>query len=395
MRNSFTNKIKLNFFNLLLFFIAFFLCTRGIFPNVVDALIVTVGLLSFALSVKKVRVLKYSRIYFSFIIFVMCVFISSLYNQINPAKFTYYFIVFFAFIAIFEYKKDSAIVLIFIITVINVIQGVVVILGVLSIFDFSQFLYSRSGHVRASGFLGNPNYFAYSMFINMIFLYCYRRLFKRVFFITAYMIILFSIIFSFSRGVSAAAVIFTLFNVSNIIKLRYLPFIIIPAVYFIYTSILESDILLNTISYRVDNLLYGGGSGRSDIWLRGLDYIALNKNALMLGVGVNNFASFSLSLDLNNTVHNSFLRILFEGGLIVFCSFLFFIFNVIRYVSFKVNSFHLFVILLSLVGAWLSNDFLLNKETWLLFALFLYVDFEDKNYYSGEFKPDNFISSFS
>nr|PMJ88198.1 hypothetical protein BCU14_25290 [Vibrio lentus] len=127
---------------------------------------------------------------------------------------------------------------------------------------------------------------------------------------------------------------------------------------------------METISYRVDDLLNGGGSGRFEIWALGLEFITSKIEYIFFGVGPNQFGDMSKLLGIDNTTHNSYLRLLFELGilgLIVFILLIIYMFNSLK----NIPSIYRYTAFFALMISWLSNDFILNKETWLFFAVLM------------------------
>ncbi|WP_160295708.1 O-antigen ligase family protein [Photobacterium kishitanii] len=249
------------------------------------------------------------------------------------------------------------------------------ILSFINVLNIPELIYSRSGSERIYGLIGNPNYFAYMIFINIILINIYKEYFSKYKFIIYQLILTFAVIFSLSRGVLIGLFFFyLLINVRALTIKKISLFICVVCVLFSVVNFsVDSDMIINTINYRIDNLINGDGSGRFDIWAIGFESISSHLDKIITGVGPNMFGTYAHSLGLNNTTHNSFLRLFFELGIFGFGLF----FVMMGYFFKKIECISLNMKIAIAVGvsfSWLSNDFILNKETWVLLAMLVSYD---------------------
>ena len=258
----------------------------------------------------------------------------------------------------------------FFILSLSIILGFTSLLTLAHLFGLKYFdflFYIRDGGVRASGLMINPNYFAYMCLI--CFLLC-NLLFNSSLYRNILLILLaLLIILSFSRGVSAALIVFLFTRVFNIKGFIYFISLFCFVVVFMKFSNFDLDELYSTFEYRIENLKSGDVSGRSDVWILGFQEWTKSIKDFLFGFGFNNFQSKLSFYNIENTTHNSYLRMFYEFGILGFIFIMFF------YVSFFVkivrDDWYTKAIFLIPIGvAWLSNDFFINKDTFIFMVVF-------------------------
>ncbi|MEZ8698459.1 O-antigen ligase family protein [Vibrio lentus] len=363
------------FIKIICFTVAMLLCIRGMVPYAVDGLVVAL-FFSYFIGYNFFPVISRSPIdsYLLgiWVLFFAFVLISGIYNNVDTFKFIFYFMFFSFFRVLFSFGKGALFSFVRSLSYVNCVICFFTIIAFFGILDIPQLLYTRGGSDRAYGLIGNPNYFSYLIFINFMLVTLFSHLFSKRVIIILLFIFLLAIISSLSRGVLIATLVFTVVYYGKRLSTRYLiltiSVVIVSAFFFLSDP--GNDRIMETISYRVDDLLNGGGSGRFEIWALGLEFITSKIEYIFFGVGPNQFGDMSKLLGIDNTTHNSYLRLLFELGilgLIVFILLIIYMFNSLK----NIPSIYRYTAFFALMISWLSNDFILNKETWLFFAVLM------------------------
>lgn len=370
------SKFFLSITSFVSFLIAFLLSTRGVFPYFIDAFILALVVFYYVIYCDRLIKLRVSLsivgLWFLFFSFIL---ISSFYNEVQPYKYLYYYVFFVVFILCLNMVSVCQVKFVKCFSAVNFIICFFSILSFINVLNIPELIYSRSGSERIYGLIGNPNYFAYMIFINIILINIYKEYFSKYKFIIYQLILTFAVIFSLSRGVLIGLFFFyLLINVRALTIKKISLFICVVCVLFSVVNFsVDSDMIINTINYRIDNLINGDGSGRFDIWAIGFESISSHLDKIITGVGPNMFGTYAHSLGLNNTTHNSFLRLFFELGIFGFGLF----FVMMGYFFKKIECISLNMKIAIAVGvsfSWLSNDFILNKETWVLLAMLVSYD---------------------
>tara|TARA_B110000879_G_C11182935_1_gene519529 strand:- start:6674 stop:7819 length:1146 start_codon:yes stop_codon:yes gene_type:complete len=353
---------------LIIFILAIVILARGIIQqNLVELTILTIGV--FYLFTDKIRfniLDKPTRL-----LYLLCfiVFTISLYttNNFNSFNIVYNFFLLLVFLSIFNsYVRAELFVFYcgFIISVICFFQ-------ILHLFDFIDItnlnlFYSRDGLVRSNGLIGNPNYSAYNSFVCFILLYFSRIKYKRIFLF----LVAISVLITISRGVIFALIAFVfLMN----LKLNKTTFVSVVFLFVGYTSLVKylPEDFVFTITERF-NVFFdeGDSSGRSGIWQHG--YVEWSKDLgfIILGFGFNNFPSVVIISDLDLNVHNSFLRALYELGVVGFIVVFSFFYSIINQIKWE-HTKEKYILIIALVISWMTNDFFILKETFFMIAVLL------------------------
>lgn len=355
----------------MMFTLAFLFSSRGFFSTITDLFIWFLGFFYFFKFYReyksKIRISLYTTI--SFIILMIYFFLNSWVNESYDFKIIYYFLIMIPLYFIFNNRYRRIFYFVYSLGLILSIICICSILHLLGTVDFSFMFYIRDGGIRASGLMYNPNYFAYSAFISFLLLdlFLFRSKLKIFFMVMASLLIL----LSFSRGVSLGLITYIfikLLSFSTFVKFFIFCFSILMLSKFFDINI-NFDELYTTLEYRIENLKSGDVSGRSNVWKIGFQEWSKGIGNIFLGFGFNQFIQNTANYGVENTVHNSYLRLLYEFGIIGFIIVMqFFILCVsyIRGIYIKDKFIISFVVLLT----WFSNDFFLNKDTFFFTNMF-------------------------
>lgn len=361
-------KIYKNTDALIIFILAIVIIARGIIQqNLVELTILTIGV--FYLFTDKIRFNLLDKI--TRLLYLLCfiVFTISLYstNNFNSFNILYNFFSLLVFLSIFNsYNRAELFVFYcgFIISVICFFQ-------ILHLFDFIDItnlnlFYSRDGLVRSQALIGNPNYSAYNSFICFILLYFSRIKHKRIFLFFLAM----SVLITISRGVIIALISFILLMNLKLNKTTFVSALFLFIGYMSLVQYLPEDFIF-TITERF-NVFFdeGDSSGRSGIWQHG--YIEWSKDLgyIILGFGFNNFPNVVRISDLDLNVHNSFLRVLYELGIVGFIVVFPFFYSIINQIKWEYTK-EKYILIIALVISWMTNDFFILKETFFMIAVLL------------------------
>lgn len=296
-------------------------------------------------------------------------------------SFFYYYILIIPFYFVFNsYDRCK----LFVITSGLMAIVVCVQLLLLYFFGFSQFqdiVLRRSGGLRAIGYMGNPNYFGYYCFV--IFLLTQQFMFVLKNLVNIALLIL--VVFSISRGVLIGVCIYLILVIFKSVRNMFAAIICLFFIYN-YVEVLLPENFARMFVNRLSELdSDNAGSGRSIIWSQGLLVWSENWQDVLFGFGFNNFQNRLNFKGVENTVHNSYLRMLFEFGFVGF--FLMMGFFITAFKNIKWTSYREALNYgLPVVIVWLTNDFFINKETFILIAIlstiYFYkaeVKFKDSN----------------
>lgn len=351
---------------ILLVIFAILFSSRGYVGVVCDIYIWMVGFYYFLHS--NIQNLKLNKFYLFSHLLVFLYFILNLWvGESSDYKIFYYFSIIIPFYFIF---RDFERVKFFVLSTVCFLSviSILTLADVAGFYNFDSLFYIRDGGVRASGLMVNPNYFAYMC---LIFFLIFSLIFTTSIYrnVILFLLVLL-IILSFSRGVTAALIVYFLFRVFSFKAIVY--FLIFMIFSFIVMKLgkFDLDILYSTFEYRIENLKSGDVSGRSDVWILGFQEWFNHIKDVLFGFGFNNFQSRLRYYNVENTTHNSYLRMLYEFGILGFLILMFY------YISFfvKISGVKwdvkiIFLIPISL--AWLSNDFFINKDTFVFMVIFL------------------------
>lgn len=244
---------------------------------------------------------------------------------------------------------------------------------------------------RGVGLYGNPNYYSTSLLLSISFILCLYYLKQlnttriKLYMNIAFIIISIDLILTFSRGALLAflAVIVTFF----ISRIRYnltwkrLILLLFPSLFLIFL-VMNSEVpsfLEEFVTDRLyDRLTETTGSGRTVLWGSGWDLFTSNYTYMLFGTGGNQFAEHP---GMVNTVHNNYLRFLYETGifgfLLLLALLIYLLCKTFSLRTFKIKSPFFFPFIGFLVYS-LTNDMFMIKEFWLLVSIILVWDVQSK-----------------
>lgn len=227
---------------------------------------------------------------------------------------------------------------------------------------FDLVIYQKTGMARLTGFQTNPNYFALT--ICVIPLLCLTlpkvRYKKRCVFI-----VLIAILFSGSRGGILAALVPLILYLYMNSKHKIFYGAILIIILFSVVSLINTDLVPMLSRFDASNSNFS--SGRTEHWIKAIDLFGEN---YFYGVGNNSFSLYETENGNPIQVHNNYLRLLAEGGLIYFLSWVVFILFLGLRNKFKRE--YYFIILPLLVFS-LVNDPYISKEFWLYLSIAILV----------------------
>lgn len=177
---------------------------------------------------------------------------------------------------------------------------------------------------RLIGLLEDPNFFVFYNTIFFTYFLCNANSLKNR---IGLLLCLVSNLLTFSRGgLLALIILFSLYVMLNN-PLRQLKILAglgasISVIAYIAIVQLKFDIY-GILDSRINDFSNDGGSGRFELWGRAWDYFSSH---VFFGLGAFNFSDYnSFEYQDSLTVHNTFLDILSESGIIGFSCYLFFI----------------------------------------------------------------------
>lgn len=258
----------------------------------------------------------------------------------------------------------------------------------------SPLLYMRNNVARGAGLYGNPNYYAISVLIAVGFVMGIIRFGKKDEFSkwNRLLLIIFclDILFTFSRGAWVSLGMMSLFFSLPLLSkekvsaktLAVFWILVICLLFFtlIYGHALKAAVFDSFAEFgrfvmrRLEDLLWGTGSGRYDIWLEGFEHFSSSWWSFIFGLGGNQSGYYST---LQQQPHNGYLKSLYENGILGFTLVMILIFRLLK-TSFNVGILKvkspLFFPLLGLCVMSLSNDVFILKEFWIVSSLVLIFD---------------------
>lgn len=325
-------------------------------------------------------------IFISFFLLLIYLTFNILFRESENYQIFYYFTVLIPYYFVFR-NPDRGYLFILLSGMMCALVSIFIILHQIGIISNPELFYARDGSVRASGFMYNPNYFAYMNFVIFILVFL-TPLKKHLKFIILALIFL-AVVLSFSRGVTAGL---TIFLFMSLFKREWLKYIFIAPLFVIIIIIIFNKFLFNlldietikhTIEYRVSNLKSGDLSGRSTIWIYGFKIWFNDILHILFGFGFGNFQNYIGYYGIENTVHNSYLRSLYELGLVGTVVLIYFYKSLIKSIK-SISDINKFIIISSILVCWFSNDFFINKDTFLLLSLLALMSNFDSNSFQNK-----------
>ncbi|SDN07746.1 O-antigen ligase [Fictibacillus solisalsi] len=226
---------------------------------------------------------------------------------------------------------------------------------------------------RLIGLLEDPNYFVFYNSIFFAYYLCHTGSRKNRFGLA--LAVLTSIL-TFSRG---GLLVLILIFVLYIFLLNHQPIKQLKLVLgSLFTVLLGAYILVTFLKFdlygileaRMNDFSKDGGSGRLDLWERAWDVFVSHP---LIGIGANNFLDYNQS-QFGDTlhVHNTFLEILAESGVVgVFCFLLFVLFVFIQMFQYRVhcNKPYLFLTFVAYILQMASLSVIINDMFFLFMAI--------------------------
>lgn len=229
------------------------------------------------------------------------------------------------------------------------------------------------GSPRLIGTFTDPNIFAFG---NFIFFYYYLTHLKENGAKLGLLLSTTTLLLTFSRGAILAILfgVFMLFITSKLKSKIKMVIFGMPVIYLLIilaSSLFKLDVIQIVID-RFKAAANDNGSGRFDIWANGLGLFADNP---IFGIGLYNYRSYSNDLfNIDHYMHNTFLEVLTESGLIGFCLYslmfvsLFYTFYKYRNKGVEKVS-YLFFTLISMMILMSSLSLIVNESFFLFLAI--------------------------
>lgn len=348
-----------------MFILAFLFVSRGFF-SFLDIFIWFYGFYCFFIYVRRNKIIIPFRLSTPFLLFLIYIFVNCIVNNVLDFRIIYYFSIIIPLYFIFSLENKSTEYFVISLGCILAVVFICSLLNLLQISDFNYMFYIRDGGIRASGLMYNPNYFAYSTFISFLLLdsfFSKGKIKLILLFMMAFLILL-----SFSRGVILGMLVYFVFK----IKYKLIPIFVLLILFFYLSNIftlldMNIDDLYKTLEYRLENLKTGDLSGRVTTWIIGYEVWSLNLKNILFGFGFNNFIENTEYLGVSNTVHNSYLRMLYEFGIL---GFIFIVYLFYKFIE-TISKNKIFLIFLPILITWISNDFFIVKDTFLLICILI------------------------
>ncbi|KON86546.1 polysaccharide polymerase [Sporosarcina globispora] len=176
---------------------------------------------------------------------------------------------------------------------------------------------------RLIGVLQDPNYFVFYNTLFFCYFLCHSQSMKNK---MGLLLCILTNLLTLSRGgLLVILIILCLYFLKDqpIKRLKLLAGMVVSLSAAVYLAIVHMKIdLLSILGSRIEDLSEDGGSGRLELWGRAWEFFASNK---YIGIGAYNFPEYnSFQFGDSLQVHNTFLEILSESGLIgisFFCVF--------------------------------------------------------------------------
>ena len=171
------------------------------------------------------------------------------------------------------------------------------------------------GYPRLIGLLQDPNFFVFYNTLFVAYFLTNRESWKNKF---GLMLCLTTTILTFSRGGMVGLILmFCIYAAINkpLEQLKLLGGVIVSLAIMAYIAIaqLKFDVF-GMLESRVEDFSSDGGSGRFELWSRAWEYFSTH---IAMGVGAYNFAEYNLfNYGDNHTVHNTYLDVLSDSGII-------------------------------------------------------------------------------
>ncbi|WP_018923069.1 O-antigen ligase family protein [Salsuginibacillus kocurii] len=379
--------------------ISFLFLFRGVLPSYFSDIGLTlIFLIILSLKLRHIVLSKYHLLIIGLICGLIIVNVVNVFYaeqlSLSLISISYYFagvIIIIIIRSIFNtHKKFSILIYTFVslVSIVALINNFTYIMNLAN--GYSNLTLSEGATLRSVGFYGNPNNYAILLNLAIGILLGYIVLSfnklqsnKRLF--TIYNLLLLNMVTSLfltlSRGAWLAfffmTVIATLLIINTSLKKAKVntSFVIFTVGFFIILLFVRgindlTEYFSEQFSMRVGHAIESGGSGRLNIWSESPYYIFDNVINFLIGIGGNQFIHVSNM----NHVHNHYLKILIENGVIGF-TILIFMLGILVYLTLKREALTkkpcLFIPLVGFLVSSFTNDHLIVKEFFFLVALIL------------------------
>ncbi|MDY3529506.1 O-antigen ligase family protein [Riemerella anatipestifer] len=355
--------------NFLMLFLALGVCYRGALPSLfcegIIFFVFVYYILTKQFDLKNIIFFgnnKFVNFFYS-LSFVVFSYSLIIYQSVESLKIFYTFFLILPFSVIFSEPKRARIFVI-ISSILVAIVFFICLFNLLNIIRYDEVFYIRDGKMRAKGFMGSPNYMAYNSAAVFLLLYYGNLKFRLK---NLFLLFIFgSVLLTASRGVTIGLVFCLIFSNFKFNKTGVYS-LILGFIVTLYIFIYKPPVL-TTFFERFSSLVEdGNSSGRTDIWTEGYYLWSENLRSIYFGFGFNNFENLLSFYGVDNTVHNSFLRLLFEFGIIGFIFVILFFNNSFSSFGWKFN--RRIVLILTITLMWLTNDFFLLRENFLMITI--------------------------
>lgn len=301
---------------------------------------------------------------------------------------TYYFIYINMYIVILKYGNTITDRIINIILISSIIPNLIGLIQ-LKVSIFTTII-SEQGTYRIGSTFAHPNFYGYFLCIVIIAL-LYKIKNKNSKILIIYMIVnLFLLVKTESRTTLFLSIFIIMINIFRKInksnsKLK-IPIIIVLILIGIITFIflINNDAIVNSrFNLKVDDNM-GSFNWRVMKWITSIEYWIKNPVSVMFGLGwMTSFVYTSNILYVGYAMHNEFIRILFETGLVGFFSYIAFLFYVFKDIitlnnKCKLKNFFRDIYILFIIGSLTGNLLGVPENTMYFFLIFACV--AKKNY---------------
>ncbi|MGM0923899.1 MAG: O-antigen ligase family protein [Bacillota bacterium] len=249
------------------------------------------------------------------------------------------------------------------------------------------------GYPRLIGLLQDPNFFVFYNTIFFAYFLCNANSLKNR---LGLMLCLITNLLTFSRGgLLALIMIFCIYILlNNLVKQFKILFGLAASLSIIaYIAIVQLKFdIYGILDSRINDFSNDGGSGRFELWGRAWEYFSSN---VLLGIGAFNFSDYnSFQYQDTLTVHNTFLDILSESGIIGFTCYLMFIslviYQLIESRVYKKKP-YLFLAFIGFVFQMVSLSVIINDIFFMYLAILsIYLKNQNRNDFKESMsKPDD------
>jgi O-antigen ligase len=246
---------------------------------------------------------------------------------------------------------------------------------------------------RLIGLLQDPNFFVFYNTIFFAYFLCNANSLKNR---LGLMLCLITNLLTFSRGgLLALIMIFCIYILlNNLVKQFKILFGLAASLSIIaYIAIVQLKFdIYRILDSRINDFSHDGGSGRFELWGRAWEYFSSN---VLLGIGAFNFSDYnSFQYQDTLTVHNTFLDILSESGIIGFACYLMFI-SLVMYQLMESRVYkkkpYLFLAFIGFVFQMVSLSVIINDIFFMYLAILsIYLKNQNRNDFKESMsKPDD------